>query len=80
METSVKVKLNPEENLLKQIRQALEMTQEEFGRTIGVHQTSVARWETGRSKPTFTLAQIKALQREMRKLGLDFDDLPDDLN
>lgn len=80
METSLNVNLNPKENLLKQIRQALDMTQEEFGRTIGVHQTSVARWETGRSKPTFTIAQIKALQKEMRKLNLDFDDLPDDIN
>jgi putative transcriptional regulator len=80
MEALAKVKLNPEENSLKQIREALGLTQIEFAKAIQATQRSIVRWENGQTKPMFSIAQIKALQREMRKLGLDFDDLPDDLN
>ena len=79
MEAFSKVKIDPQKNILKQIRQALGMTQEEFARAIKAHQVSVARWETSRS-PSLNLAQIKALEREMAKIGLSFADLPDDLN
>jgi len=79
MEAFSKVKLDPQKNILKQIRQALGMTQEEFARAIKAHQVSVARWENSRS-PSLTIAQIKALEREMAKIGLSFADLPDDLN
>jgi len=64
---------------LKQIRKALGLTQSEFAAVIGTHQGCVARWERGKTQASLTLKQIKALQREMRKLGLDFQDLPDDL-
>jgi DNA-binding XRE family transcriptional regulator len=74
-----KVKLNFEENILKQIRQELGMTQEQFAKAINVHRVSVAKWEAGRH-PSLTIPQIKALQKEIRKLGLDFSDLPDDFN
>jgi putative transcriptional regulator len=80
MEVSVKVKLNPKENPLKQIRQALGLTQCEFAKALGTYQKTIVRWEKGETKPMFTIAQIKALQREMDKIGLDFRDLPDDLN
>jgi putative transcriptional regulator len=79
METVTKVKLNPKESILKQIRQELGMTQEEFAKSIKAHRVSVAKWETGR-QPSLTIPQIKALQREMRKIGLDFSDLPDDFS
>lgn len=79
MESVTKVKLNSKESILKQIRQQLGMTQEEFSKAIKVHRVSLAKWETGKS-PSFTMPQIKALQREIRKLGLDFSDLPDDFN
>lgn len=80
MEAFSKVKIDPQKNILKQIRQALGMTQEEFARAIKAHQVSVARWETSRSRPSLNIAQIKALEREMAKIGLSFADLPDDLN
>lgn len=79
MEAFSKVKIDPQKNILKQIRQALGMTQEEFARAINAHQVSVARWETSRN-PSLNIAQIKALEREMAKIGLSFADLPDDLN
>jgi DNA-binding XRE family transcriptional regulator len=79
MET-VKVKLNFKENPLKQIRQELGMTQIEFANAIKATQRSIVRWENGQTKPAFTIAQIKAIQRQLKKLGLDFSDLPDDFN
>lgn len=36
---------------IKQIRQALGLTQAQFGALIGAHSVTVARWETGRNKP-----------------------------
>ena len=79
MEAFSKVKLDSEKNILKQIRQALGLTQEEFARAIKANRVSVVRWENSRS-PSLNIAQIKALEREMAKIGLSFADLPDDLN
>jgi transcriptional regulator with XRE-family HTH domain len=79
MEALSKVKLDSEKNILKQIRQALGLTQEEFARAIKANRVSVARWENSRS-PSLNIAQIKALEREMAKIGLRFADLPNDLN
>jgi transcriptional regulator with XRE-family HTH domain len=81
MKLVVKVKLDSKENILKQIRQALGISQEEFAKRLGVNRSSVARWETGYTKEaSFTLRQIKALEKEIGKIGLGFADLPDDLN
>lgn len=81
MKLVVKVKLDSKENILKQIRQALGISQEEFAKRLGVNRSSVARWETGYTKDaSFTLRQIKALEKEIGKIGLSFADLPDDLN
>lgn len=80
METLVKVKLISGENPLKQIRQALGMTQREFAKALGTYQKTIVRWENGETKPMFTISQVKALQREMAKVGLDFEDLPDEIN
>jgi DNA-binding XRE family transcriptional regulator len=80
MESVTKVKLNPKENPLKQIRQELGMTQIEFAEAIKATQRSIVRWENGQTKPALTIPQIKALQRQMKRLGLDFSDIPDDFN
>jgi putative transcriptional regulator len=78
--SNLPINTDQKENPLKQIREALGISQEEFGKTLGTHRVSIKRWENGQIKPMFSSAQVKALQREMRKLGLDFEDLPDDLN
>jgi len=78
MKASPSVKLKPEENPLKQIRQALGMTQCEFAKALGTYQKTVVRWEKGETKPMFSVPQIKALQREMWKVGLEWQDLPDE--
>ena len=77
---SGKFKLRENENALKQIRKALELTQEEFALILGANRNSVIRWENGQTVPMFTLPQIKKLQQQLRKLELDFEDIPDDWN
>ena len=38
--------------LIKKFRQALDLTQEELAKKIGVTQAAVAMWETGEAKPS----------------------------
>lgn len=76
----VQFKINCRENVLKQVRIALGMTQKEFAIAIGIAERSMTRYENGYREPVFTLSQIKALQLHLWKLGLDFQDLPDDWN
>lgn len=64
---------------MKQIREALQMTQMEFANQLGVQQTTVARWESGARSPVFTIKQVKALEKMLKRIGLKFKDLPDDL-
>lgn len=78
MRTITKVKLISGENALKQVREALGMSQRKFAKTIGVNHTTIFRWENGQTKPMFSVAQVKALQKAMKEIGLDFTDLPDD--
>lgn len=79
MEPVAKVKLVEGENALKQIRQALGMSQRKFAEALGTYQKTIVRWENGETKAMLSLAQIKALQKAMRQIGLDIEDLPDDL-
>jgi DNA-binding transcriptional regulator YiaG len=79
MEPVVKVNLISGENALKQIREALGMSQRKFAEAIGVNHSTIFRWENGQTKPMFSVAQVKALEREMWKVGLVLQDLPDDL-
>lgn len=67
-------------NVLKQIREALGYTQREFVVHTGISLRSIVRYELGQREPVFSLPQIKKLQRLLFKLGLDFQDLPDDWN
>jgi transcriptional regulator with XRE-family HTH domain len=79
MGSTLKVKLISGENALKQIRQALGMSQRQFAQAIGATHYSIHRWEHGQTKAVFSIPQIKALAREMEKIGLTIYDLPDDL-
>lgn len=66
-------------SILRQIRKELGLKQEEFADRIGVSRRSVIRWENGDFRPTLTIPQIKALEKELSKLKKSFNDLPDDL-
>jgi DNA-binding XRE family transcriptional regulator len=54
------------------LRRSMNLTQEEFARRLGVHRVAVARWETGKFKPSaLAMAQIERLKakKKSRKKG-----------
>jgi DNA-binding transcriptional regulator YiaG len=65
---------------LKRLRDELEMSQEEFGRIIGISARTISRWEAGDSTPTFTISQMKALARLLESYGKSIYDLPDNFS
>lgn len=65
------------ESPLRKLRDEFEMSQEDFGRSIGVTARTVSRWESGDSDPTFTVPQIKALATLLESKGKSIHDLPD---
>jgi DNA-binding transcriptional regulator YiaG len=62
---------------LKDLRTELGMSQETFGHAIGVSLRTVGRWESGKNIPSFTIPQMKALDRLLRTIGKTIQDLPD---
>lgn len=62
---------------LKKLREELGLSQEEFARQIGTSARTISRWEAGDSIPTFTIAQMKSLDRLLRANGKTLEDLPD---
>lgn len=66
------------ESVLKAIREQLGYSQQELAYRLGVGVATLSRWERG--KPALlTIAQVKALNKEIRQLGLTVDNLPDNL-
>lgn len=55
---------------IRQVRSELRMSQAEFARLLGVHQTAVSQWETGRSRP-----DLDTLRRIARCSGRSLDEL-----
>jgi DNA-binding transcriptional regulator YiaG len=56
------------------LREALGLTQEEFGRKLGVTKMTVSRWECGRTRPSPpTTAAIRRLQTRSRHEGVKID-------
>lgn len=43
---------------IKKFRQSRFLSQEDFAKEIGVSFTTVNRWETGKSKPTYRTKQL----------------------
>jgi DNA-binding XRE family transcriptional regulator len=63
------------ESKLMRLRHLRRMTQAELGKELGVSETTVMNWETGRAKPRLTISQTKKL---VKVLGVTLDELPDD--
>ncbi|MEO0537669.1 MAG: helix-turn-helix transcriptional regulator [Cyanobacteria bacterium P01_A01_bin.123] len=65
---------------LKQIREALNLSQEKFARFIGCSAKKISRGENG-GNVLWTMAEAKALDKFMQKeFGLTIHDLPDDMS
>ncbi|MBE7386233.1 MAG: helix-turn-helix transcriptional regulator [Leptolyngbya sp. SIO1E4] len=63
------------ESPLKQLRECLNLTQEELSRRCNIPLRTYVRWETGEVTPRPTIAQVKALCRELK---ITIEELPDD--
>lgn len=56
------------------LRQAMGLTQEQFGRKLGVSKMTVSRWECGRMRPSHsTTAAIRNLQLRAQQEGVKID-------
>ena len=55
---------------IREIRRELKLSQAEFARLLGVHQTAVSQWETGRTSP-----EVEMLLRIARMTGHTIDEL-----
>ncbi len=71
---------NPNLPSLKQVRERLNMTQDEFARELGTTPRTIRRHERGEHKLRLTLGQIKRLKELLEQAGMSIDDLPDDIN
>ena len=75
-----KLNFNPDVPTLKQVREKLGMTQEDFGQALGISNNTISRYERGVHKNiTFTLAQMKRLQDILEQAGMTLKDLLDDV-
>lgn len=55
-------------NKVRELRQKLELTQEELAKSLGVERTTVTKWEIGESKP-----RADMLVKLSRVLGCSVD-------
>ncbi len=75
-----KQNFNPNVPTLKQVRERLGMTQEEFGQALGITRETISRYERGvHQRIKFSIAQMKRLQDLLEQAGLSIQDLPDDV-
>lgn len=74
-----KINLQEDESVLKQVRIALGLSQEQFAYKLGVTHGTISRWERGvRQTPKFSVPQIKNLVDVLSEVGLTVHDLPND--
>jgi transcriptional regulator with XRE-family HTH domain len=62
---------------LRQLREELQMSQEDLARELGVSSQTISRWELGKNIPTFNVQQMKALDRLLATINKSIHDLPD---
>ncbi|MBE9128604.1 helix-turn-helix transcriptional regulator [Coleofasciculus sp. LEGE 07092] len=74
-------KFNPNVPTLKQVRERLGMTQEEFGKALGIARETINRYERGvHQQLKFSVSQVKRLVELMEEAGMSIKDLPDDID
>jgi DNA-binding transcriptional regulator YiaG len=56
------------------LREAMGLTQEQFGRKLGVTKMTVSRWECGRMRPSRPMvAAIRSVQARLKNKGVKID-------
>jgi DNA-binding transcriptional regulator YiaG len=59
------------------LREAMGLTQEQFGQRLGVSKITVSRWECGRMRPSQSMeTAIRKLQKQARHEGVKIDPEP----
>ncbi len=71
---------NPNLPSLKQVRERLGMTQEQFAKEIGITSRTIRNHETGANQLKLSLGQFKRLKELLEQAGMSIDDLPDDID
>jgi DNA-binding transcriptional regulator YiaG len=65
---------------LKTLRKRLKMSQSQFAQALGLNrQATVSDWESGKVIPDW-ISRAKVLDRLLKEAGMDWDDLPDEIN
>lgn len=68
---AIKLDRPPGPGFITALREALGMTQKEFGERIGVDKMTVSRWERGALKPSdASLAALESLRRQAVRRGV----------
>jgi DNA-binding XRE family transcriptional regulator len=74
-------KFNPNVPTLKQVRERLGMTQEEFAKALDLSRATINRYERGlHQRLSLSVGQVKRLVELMKQAGLAIEDLPDDID
>lgn len=64
---------------LKQVRERLGMTQEQFAQELGITGRTIRNYETGAHQLKLSLGQFKRLKELLEQAGMSIEDLPDDI-
>ncbi len=71
---------NPNLPTLKQVRERLGMTQEQFAHELGITGRTIRNYERGAHQLKLSLGQFKRLKELLEQAGMSIDDLPDDID
>jgi transcriptional regulator with XRE-family HTH domain len=65
---------------LKTLRKRLKLSQSQFAQALGLSRRStISDWENGKVIPDW-ISRAKVLDRLLKEAGMDWDDLPDEIN
>lgn len=72
---------NPNVPTLKEVRERLGMTQDEFAKTLGLSRNTIGSYEGGKSQGIhLPIGKLRHLIRLMEAAGMSVNDLPDDIS
>lgn len=62
---------------LRNLRERLNLSQQDLAVRLGTAVATISRWELGKSDPAFTVAQMKAFLGLLEEAGYTLDQVPD---
>lgn len=72
------ISLNPSVSVFLQIREGLGLSRREFGELLGVSGKTIWNWEKRQAHHALSIPQVKQINRCLQRLGLTWEDFPDD--